>query len=257
MLEENLRATLSVFSRAREGGEVCRQPGVVLVCSAVRFTTFNAALFTEPVESVEEFERRVDLAGAYFRRRSLPWSVWLCEDWLEKALRKRCRSLVEDAGMRLLVEMPGMAAERLRPPARRLPALEFRRVEDSRTRQAFEMIMTAAFEVPPAISRQIYGAEQTWEDGLTGWVGYLQGCAVVSAATRVAGGVIGLYAVGTVPAFRRQGCAEAAVRHAISQAQASTGIVRSVLQSTGAGLKLYEKLGYQPVAHYCVYASNW
>lgn len=257
VLEENLRATLSVFSRAREQGEVRQYPGVAVVCSAVRFTTFNAALLTAPVPSVEEFERRLALARTYFRGRSLPWSVWLCEDWLNKEVRRKSRVVMEEAGMRLLVEMPGMTAERLRPPARRLPNLDFRRVQDGRTREAFEAIMTAAFEVPAAISRQIYGAEQTWEDGLTGWVGHLDGCPVVTAATRVAGGVIGLYAVGTLPAFRGQGCAEAAVRHAIGQAGAATGITQSVLQSTAAGLNLYQKLGYRQVARYSIYASNW
>jgi len=255
-MEENLRATLGVFGRARPDGEVRQFPGLAVVCSGVRFSTFNAALLTSPVETAEELRSRVEPAAGYFRRRDLPWSLWLCEEWLQGRLRKRAWRVGEEAGLRLLIQMPGMAAGRLRPPSRPLPPLTFRPVEEEVTRQAFQFLMSAAFEVPAAVSRQIYGAEQTWQDGLAGWVAYWDGCAVATAATRVAGGVIGLYAVGTLPAFRRQGCAEAIVRHALGRAQAASGLEQSVLQSTAAGVSLYRKLGYRDVARYSVYTSS-
>lgn len=255
VLELNLRAALGVFSRAHPDGEVRELPGLELICSGVRFSTFNAVLLTDPADSEEELSARVRRARDYFGRRGLPWSLWLCESWLGRNLRRRARKVLEGAGLRLLVRMPAMVAERLRPPSRPLPELAFRKVEDETTRRAFAEIMTATFEVPSAIARQIYGAEATWRDGFTGWVGYLEGMAVTTAATRVAAGVVGLYAVGTLPAFRGQGCAEAAVRHALQQAQTTSGIETSVLQSTPAGLRLYERLGYRAVTDYEVYVS--
>lgn len=255
VLELNLRATLGVFSRAHPAGEVRALPGLELICSGVPFSTFNAVLLTDPVESEAELLERIRAARDYFGRRGLPWSVWLCEAWLGKRLRRRADGVLEAAGIRLLMRMPGMVAERLRPASRPLPSLEFRDVADEATRRAFGQIMSATFEVPAGIAHQIYGAEATWRDGLTGWVGYQHGLAVTTAATRVAAGVVGLYAVGTLPAFRRQGCAEAAVRHALQQAQTASGIQTSVLQSTPAGLRLYEKLGYRTVTDYAVYVS--
>ncbi len=255
-MEENLRATFAVFSRARPDGAVRQFSGLAAICSGVRFSTFNAVLLTSPVESAEELCGRIEPAAGYFRERDLPWSLWLCEEWLQGRLRKRARRVLEQAGLRLLIEMPGMAAGRLRPPSRPLPPLVFRPVQEEAARQAFQFLMSAAFEVPAAVASQIYGAEQTWQDGLTGWVAYWDGCAVATAATRVAGGVIGLYAVGTLPAFRRQGCAEAIVRHALGRAQAASGLEESVLQSTAAAVSLYQKLGYRSVARYSVYVSN-
>jgi len=255
VLELNLRAALGVFSRARPDGEVRELPGLELICSGVRFSTFNAVVLTDPADSEDELGARLREAREYFRRRGLPWSLWLCESWLNRKLRRSAGRVLEAAGLRLLVRMPAMVAERLRPPSRRLPELVFRKVGDETTRRAFAEIMSATFAVPAALAYQVYGAEATWRDGFTGWVGYLEGMAVTTAATRVAAGAVGLYAVGTLPAFRGQGCAEAAVRHALHQAQTASGIETSVLQSTPAGLRLYEKLGYRRVTDYSVYVS--
>lgn len=255
-IEENLRAALSVFSRARPDGEVRPSSGVLLVCAAVRFSTFNAALLTSPVADEDDLRTRLETAGQYFRRRELPWSAWLCEEWMDRRLRRKARRVIEDLDLHLLLEMPGMLAQELARPQRSLPVLEFRQVRDAATRAAFAEIMAVSFGVPPSIARQIYEAEVTWEDGLTGWVGYWEGRPVTSAATRLAGGVVGLYAVGTLPAFQRQGCAEAIVRHALEQERARSGVQASVLEATPAGRKLYERLGYRVIAHYAVYASN-
>jgi len=255
VLEQNLRAALSVFGRARPQAEVCELPGLLVVCAGVYFSTFNAVLLTEPAERADELRRRLEAAERYFRSRKLPWSLWLCEEWLEKPLRRNAMGVLESAGLRWLISMPGMAAAHLAPLTRTLPGLTFRAVEDEQTRRAFERIMTGAFDVPTSIAHQIYGAAETWQDGLSGWVGYLGNLPVTCAATRVAAGVIGLYAVGTLPAFQRRGCAEAVARYAIEQAQAASGLSSSVLQSTPAGLRLYRRLGYQAVAHYSVYAA--
>lgn len=255
LFELNLRATLGVFSRAHPAGEVASRPGLELVCSGVAFSTFNAVLLTDPADKAAELLQRLQAARDYFRGRNLPWSLWLCEDWLAKGLRRRLAALAETAGLTLLSRMPGMAADRLRPPARTLPQLDFRKVESERERRAFEQLMTAAFGVPPFIARQIYGAEATWRAGLTGWVGYWDNVPVTSAATRVAAGVIGLYAVATLPAFRGQGCAEAAVRHAIRHAREVSGLHTVVLQSTAQARGLYERLGFCAVTTYSVYTA--
>ncbi|MGB9605198.1 MAG: GNAT family N-acetyltransferase [Bryobacteraceae bacterium] len=256
VLELNLRATLGVFSRAHPAGEVRSLRGLELICAGVRFSTFNAVLLTDPASDEDELLERLQAPRQYFVAHGLPWSVWLCEEWLAPRLKRRADAIFEAAGLRLLTRMPGMVALRLNPPARRLPSLAFRKVEDEATRRAFEQIMSATFDVPPAIARQIYGAEATWRDGLTGWVGCLRDFPVTSAATRVAAGVVGVYAVGTLPGFRGQGCAEAVMRHALQEAQAASGIETSVLQSTSVGLRLYEKLGYRPVTGYRVYVAS-
>jgi hypothetical protein len=46
------------------------------------------------------------------------------------------------------------------------------------------------------------------------------------------------------------------MRGAIAQASAVTGIERTVLQSTAAGMPLYRALGYEPVTRFQVFASR-
>ncbi len=257
ILEENLRATLSVFTRARESGEARELPGVVLACSGVRFATFNATLLTAPVASALDLKRRIESAAVYFEARGLSWSVWLCEDWLEDAVRRKAPAIIAEQGLHLVTAIPGMTAEHILPPQRPLPAVECRRVNDEATRFAFDHIMSAAFDIPFTISRQIYGSANTWAGELRGYVGFVGGNPVTTAATLATGGAVGLYAVGTLPVCQKRGYGEAIVRCALAEACAASGIERCVLESTRAGLRLYRRLGYKAVTRYSVYASNW
>ncbi|HOL73555.1 MAG TPA: GNAT family N-acetyltransferase [Bryobacteraceae bacterium] len=253
-MEENLRVTLGAFARAKPTGEVRNFPGITVCCSDVNFAMFNASVITAPVMNVAQLEERIATAAGYYRERGLPWSCWLCQEWIDKRVRSRVAGAFYRHGLHLVVELPGMEANRLAPPRRPLPQLVFRKVESSRDRADFTHLMAAAFGIPHSISREVYESAETWQSGLTGWLGYLEGEAVTSAATVIAGGVTGVYAVGTLPRFRRSGCAEAVMRHALAQAQQVSGIERSVLEASEQGYRLYEKMGYRTVARYAVFA---
>jgi len=66
---------------------------------------------------------------------------------------------------------------------------------------------------------------------------------------------VGVYNVATVPDQQRRGFGEAVMRHAVAEAQREHGIARSILQSTPAGLHLYQRMGYRVVTRVSVYAS--
>jgi ribosomal protein S18 acetylase RimI-like enzyme len=255
-MESNLREMLGAFGRADPAGETRSFHGLAVCSSALHFAMFNGATLTAPVETVRELEARVQTAAAYYGSKGLPWSIWVCEDWLDRRLRSRAAETMYRSGLHQVVELPGMEAGRLEPPARALAALEFRRVVDAATRADFNHIMAVAFGIPFAFSRQIYESERTWGDGLTGWVGYLEGTAVATAATLIAGGVIGVYAVGTLPQYQRKGYGEAVMRHGIEQAEAESGLEGSVLQASAAGFHLYERMGYRAVTRYAVFAYS-
>ncbi len=248
LLEENLHTALSVFAR-----ETLRLPGLLLVSSGVRFATFNAAMLTAPATTARELEDRLRAAATWFQDRGLPWSVWLCEDWLAGHVQRAAPRILAEAGLHLMSRMPGMAAEGIRPPLRPLPPLACCRVADETTRFAFDHIMSVTFNVPFDVSRQIYGSEQTWGGGMAGYLGLLDGIPVSTAATVVAGGAVGLYAVATLPGFQGQGYAEAVVRHAL----AASGVERSVLEATPAGVALYARLGFKPVTRYSISVTGY
>lgn len=254
IIDENLRAAMQFFSLSNDAGETRSFPGISVVCSGINFSVFNAALLTAPVPGVHgDLDRRITVGGVYFGARGLRWSFWLCEDQLDRLTRVRLKGIFANRGLHPLVDPPGMIAESLNPASRALPALEYRRVSDELTRLAFCHVTSVAFELPFSVSRDIYDSERAWQGGMVGWVGYRNSEPVATAATQVAAGAIGIYSVATLPQCRNAGCAEAAVRHAVEQARAATGIERTVLQSTRAGLRLYERMGYRTVTRFAVY----
>jgi hypothetical protein len=45
------------------------------------------------------------------------------------------------------------------------------------------------------------------------------------------------------------------MRYALDDARRTTGIERTILQSTPAGLKLYKRMGYEAVTRVAVYST--
>jgi ribosomal protein S18 acetylase RimI-like enzyme len=254
---ENLRHTLRAFGRATGAGEIREYPGVTLANSGIAVPLFNAALVVPPgpVDAVE-LERRTDSAATYYGGRELPWSLWVPDDLLEEQLRQRVETLLTRRRLRPVARCPGMLAECLAPPRRQLPVIKFRPVLDAAERMAFCHIMTGTFEISFERARRFYEPEVLWASGFAGYVGYVDGNAVAAAATMVAAGAVGIYAVATLPAWRRRGIGEAMTRHALAQARCASGIERSVLQSTHSGLLLYRQMGYRQVTTFNVYKTD-
>lgn len=254
-MEENLRATLSVFGRAKAAGETREFPGVTVTSSDVVFPMFNAAVLTAPVSTAGELDDRIGTAARFFGERGLAWSFWVCQDWIAKDALSKVGIVFERNGLHLVIELPGMAAEQLVPPSHPLPALTIHRVSDEETRGDFSHIMSIAFGIPGTIAQAIYGSERTWLSGFKGYVGYAEDLAVSSAAVIVTGPVAGVYAVGTLPAYEHRGFAEAMMRHAIERVTEPEGIEYTVLQSSEAGFSLYKKMGYRAMTRYAVFAT--
>jgi ribosomal protein S18 acetylase RimI-like enzyme len=254
---ENLLEALRFFGQARADAEIRDLPGVSLIFCGLNYAAFNAALQARPIEAdAAELGRLIDVSAEHFDARSLRWTYWLCEDFLQQPLRREAPRVFRRHGLRQLTEAPGMYAEHLAPAKRSLPSLDVRAVADEPTRGAFAEVMSTAFEIPHSVSLSVYGAERAWKGTFQGYVGYSNGRAVTTAAAVITGDVIGLYSVATLPQHRRLGFAEAIMRHVIQQAQQTRGISRSVLQSTSSGFSLYEAMGYRRVTSFSVFISD-
>ncbi len=156
--------------------------------------------------------------------------------------------------LHLSADLPGMVAERVLPPVRPLPALDIRRVCDEQTRAAFCEIGGLCFNVPLVWFREVFENETVW-DRFVGYVAYLDGEPVSTAATVVSSGAIGVYNVATVPGHQRKGFGEAVMRHALERAREAHGLERTILQSTAQGYGIYERMGYRTVTRVSVYSS--
>jgi ribosomal protein S18 acetylase RimI-like enzyme len=256
----NLIQALRFFGRARADAQVLERPGVCVILCGLNYAAFNAALLSEPVAGQEELTARIRSAAREFESRNLRWSYWVCDDFLDPQVRPHAAQLFARNGLRPLTEAPGMFAGRLAPPVRTLPTFDFRAVTDRQTRRSFVELMSAAFEIPQTVSSAIYESERAWNGDFRGFVGYVDGKGVVSAASTVTDATVGLYSVATLPAYRRRGFAEAMIRRVAEEAsgRAPEGrpIADTVLQATWSGLSLYEQMGYRTVTNFHVYIAD-
>jgi ribosomal protein S18 acetylase RimI-like enzyme len=254
-VEENLRQSFRLLASSREPGEVRETAGVTIASAGVTFQMFNAAFLSSPVAGERDLYNRIATAKVHFAARGLSWSYWVCEGWLDKAVRRRSHDAFRKHGLYLATELPGMLAERLKSPIRELPWLEMRLVADDVTWCAFCEIGALCFNVPLAWFREVFEDPRVWQSGFVGYVGYARGEAVATAATVIAGGAVGLYNVATLPGHRNLGYGESIMRQALDRARERYGIERTVLQSTPQGLRLYERMGYSAITNVAVYTS--
>jgi ribosomal protein S18 acetylase RimI-like enzyme len=255
IVERNLRAAMKFFGRASGTGDIKERDGVLLIDSGVGYSVFNIAMLTAPVSSAEMLAARIRTAAEHYNQRGTRWSMWLCEEMLDARVRPRVSTLFAGEGLRRLTDAPGMIAARLRPPERSLPAVESRRVNDATTRGDFAHITSLNFDIPFATCQIVYGNSGAWVHDYHGYVAYVRGAPVASAAVVIAEGSIGLYSVSTLMQFRHKGYAEALMRDVIRSYAEQTGLERTVLQATRLGYEMYLKMGYRPVSRFVVYMS--
>jgi ribosomal protein S18 acetylase RimI-like enzyme len=251
---DNLRESFRVVAAGRSAGEVRELPGVSIAAAGVTFQMFNAAFLSAPVLTDAELEQRIHLCASHFNVRGLEWAYWVCEDWMDGRTRRKSRQMFERHGLRHAVELPGMAAERIAPPVKPLPAVTVRRVADAPTRADFCAIGSFCFHVPINWFREVFDNHAVF-DRFAAYVGYWREVPVSTTAIVMGGGAIGVYNVATLPEHQRRGYGEAVMRHAVDQARKEHGIERTILQSTPAGLRLYERMGYRTITRVSVYAS--
>lgn len=209
---------------------------------------FNAAFLTEPVSTREELRERIRTAQRHFDGRQLSWSFWFGEHLLDDKVRRHLVRDCAEAGMRIAAEMPGMYAAALAPPKKQLPELDIQVVNSGRTLEHFRQIGSACFRVPPDWFAEVFDGDPARSDFVCR-VGYLAGKPVATSASVLHDGTLGIYNVATVPEHRGKGVAEAMTRHAANRQPV-------VLQSTAAGVGLYESLGFRAVTKIVVFNSQ-
>ena len=251
---DNLRESFRAVAAGRGAGEIRELPGVSIAAAGVTFQMFNAAFLSAPVLSEAELDRRIALSASHFNVRGLEWAYWVCEDWIDSRARRKSRQAFERQGLRHAVDLPGMVADRIAPPMKPLPAVTVRRVGDAATRAAFCAIGSVCFHVPINWFREVFDNDLVW-NRFAAYVGYHNAAPVSTAAIVMGGGAVGVYNVATIPDQQRRGYGEAVMRHAVAEAQREHGVERSILQSTPAGLNLYQRMGYRTITRVSVYAS--
>lgn len=211
----------------------------------------NLTFLSEPAAA--DLDARVQAAVEYARKHDRGWLFMACQEFMPKG--PATVEIFARHGLSLAAPFTGMAADRLLPPRRPLPALEFRPVNDEETRRAYCEVNAVAYEDPIDLVIEALGGKELWE-GTFGFVGYAGGEPVTTANTIVMGDTLYMSLVATRPDQQKKGYAEAVMRHSLAGAREATGLERTVLHATPAGRPLYLDMGYRPVAEFLGFASG-
>ena len=262
MVDENLHAAMRFFGEATGAGQVRVSEGVEMIYSGLDYGVFNIALLSRPVVSERDLASILGTAGRFYHERKSRWSFWACEDLLDPTARRHSREIFTETGMRPISHAPGMLVPALSAPVRPLPELECFAVDTPALRAAFTGLTVTCFDIPMAVARAVYEPESAWRGAYRGFVGMANGSPVSIVALVRAGGVLGVYSLGTAPQHRHKGYGEAMLRAAVSQEQAALPARENVteepleLESTEAGYRLYRRLGFRDVTNYTVYLTR-
>jgi ribosomal protein S18 acetylase RimI-like enzyme len=120
------------------------------------------------------------------------------------------------------------------------------RLHDAVVRASIAAATRAAGDEPVPVTDL---GEPEGAPGLTAWVMVQNHTAVAGAWSFLHGSDCGIYAVGTLPDWRRRGLARALTEHVLADAQ-RRGARTATLQSTRMGQRLYESLGFEPAGRY-------
>ena len=254
-VDENLLEAMSFFGGVNNRGSVTRLGAVTAISCGRNFPLFNIAMLHQPATS--NLLSHINATCTYYDSLRFGFCFWLCHDRLPSDLLKRADQVFSASGFLKLTTPPGLILRGMPlRPQERYSHIRFRNVDDAATRSTFCHLTSIIFEIPFAIALEIYGGAQGWDDDYAGWIGYHGKEPVSLAISNYQPTVAGFYSIGTLPQYRRRGFGEAALRWCLDRARTDRGINTFVLQSTAAGLSLYNKLGFREVTRFTIFKSR-
>jgi GNAT superfamily N-acetyltransferase len=245
---QQLADTWSRVVHDRGTGDVADPPGMAIRWADSKFPFWNCITFTDRNCGSELLDERFAEATAYMRRRSQPGLIWLFEDLLDPACRKRLPKAADRAGLSLSLSGFGMAGDILPIAEPHHPELEFVRVTDEDQLTAYADLNSRAYGMPLEAARDGLAGSVLWKAGMYTYLGLADGVPVSAAATVATGKCLFLALVATAPEAQRRGYGEATVRKALYEGARATGLTRTTLHATLAGAPVYERIGYRKVA---------
>lgn len=220
-----------------------RAGGVVLLATGLPARLFNQVL----VEGDDASEDALARAVETIRENGDPFLVNL-----RVGPDDRFISLMDSLGLVSgdQLTMPGMALYPI--PSGEGPALAgYEIVRLVHRSQLEDHVRTAAraLGMPQEWARAVVGSDILDSPAFSLYTGYADGEPVTTGLGFHNGRTIGVYNIGTVPAARRHGYAEAMTRQ-IADDAVEDGCDVAILQASAMGLSIYRRMGYRAVLQY-------
>ena len=244
LIETNHRLASRFYAHA---GSAVALPGALAVHSGYNSTAFNICSLTGPTPHLATVLKTVTSHYDQLRTSS---SLWLCEQYAAPP----DRAVMLDHGYTFQQSAPGMLAEAFPAPRHGLTKdLTIRRVETVQDALIFAHLVSIVFHVSFPLCQCIYGNLAVWRAPVYGFLAYRVEEPVACAMVTADDGVAGFYSVGTLPHFQGRGYGEKIMRHAAAYSDTHLGCRLSVLQSSPAGRKLYDRLGFREFTRFSIF----
>jgi hypothetical protein len=209
----------------------------------------NGTYLTSPASSEAELRTRLASASKDALPHKLPWAFYLYEPYVARLAGERVTSVAAEFRLARMMGIQVMTGDALalKPPARPLPDLGFRRIagrEDSRIALDINL---RSYGMPPFMADSVldtnaYFSAPQHEFGFNAFAGDVP----VSTATVIElDGWLYVALVATDPEYSQKGNAEAVMRHALSAAASELNMSRTALDASLMGAPLYLQMGYQ------------
>jgi GNAT superfamily N-acetyltransferase len=139
-------------------------------------------------------------------------------------------------------------------PPSRLVGFEIRQLIDGTGIDDHRKVVTEGFGSPSAVAFGSTCAGLLDHPDCTIYVGYASGAPVASGLGWRTGRTIGVYAIATIPAARRNGYGAAMTARVVTDGL-NAGCDVAVLQASELGRPIYERLGFRVAVRYLAYRA--
>jgi GNAT superfamily N-acetyltransferase len=245
---EQFASMWRVFLGDRGGADVTDRPGLAIRWADSAFPFWNMIFLTRQLADPEALAGHLREAAAYMRARSQAGLLGVCEEYLSTSALAGLPAAISQTRLEFAFPMHGMAGDFLPISAPSHPSLRFARVTNEDDLQAYADINARAYGFPLEAGRAGLAGSALWKEKMHTYLGFEGDVAVSAAATLANNGCLFLALVATTPAAQRKGYGEAMVRKALFEGAQATGLTRTVLHATDAGLPVYQRIGYRKVS---------
>jgi GNAT superfamily N-acetyltransferase len=250
---EQFISAWKVFVGEYPNADLVDRPGLSIRWNASSFPFWHAVFLSEPIADAETLAHRIHEASDYMRMKSESGLLWVCEDYLGGPAQESLQSIITKENFEPALAATGMAGEIVPMTSRPHPALRVERVVDGDQLIAYADINSEAYGFPIEWGRSGLSKSHLWRTAFYSYLGY-EGNRPVSAASAVVNdGILFLALVATRPDAQHKGYAEVVVRHALQAAHEATGLTRTVLHASDAGLPVYRRVGYHETCKILAY----
>ncbi len=239
--DRNYAHSFRLLGRHAVGGRVYEEPGML---SAITGTIpwLNATVIYERLAAPGATIRR---AIDFYRDGGAPFVVRI-----RAGFEPETQTAMQKLGLRLADQLPGMVLN----PIGEVPPVpsDLKIVDcDAGSLAAHQEVIATSFGMPLSLAHDLL-TPGLLDGGLRGYVGYVDGRAVVTSALIESDGVAGVYNVATLPEYRKRGLGEAMTWHAVREGL-MRGCVIGSLQASEMGRPVYARMGFRDIARYETY----